>query len=307
MQYKNDKTKNRRRYKSRYRSDHNYRTKQSVKNSRTAVIVGILTFVVLASLILVFVFGDNIYTFLNNSFNHIMATPDNATVIEITETAKKETEKQEESTEEQKKVSEQSEDFKKLSEKAGYDYDDYDAEQIVFVECGGSTCNVYTYEKKDGKFTAVKENIPGYISPNGTAEYMTAYDDYTPLGNFNIEYAFGTNEDPGTKLDYLEVDYGSRWDTDPNSINYNKWIDSDATYIDFESYIPLAEYTKSYKYAVVFDYNRDPVDSSQGCAKFLHVSNEETYGGVGISESELVDILKWLDPEKYPKICIFNK
>lgn len=311
MQFKNEKTKNRRRYKTRYKTDHNYKTKQSVKNSRTAVIVGILTFLVLASLILVFVFGDKIYVFLDNSFNHIMATPDNATAAtEITETVKpteaasetpKETEKPTETT------SVQSDTFKALCDKAGYDYDEHEAEQIIFVGCSGDTCTVSLYEKKDGTFTVIKDAISGYISANGTAEYMTPYDDYTPLGNFNIEYAFGTEPDPGTKLEYLAVDYGSMWDTDPASINYNKWLDSDATYIDFTSYQLLSEYTKSYKYAVVFDYNRDPVDNSQGCAKFLHVSSEPTvFGGVGVSESDILEILSWLDPEKSPKICIFN-
>lgn len=306
MQYKNDRTKNRRRYKSRYRTDHNYRTKQSVKNSRTAVIVGILTFLVLASLIIVFVFGDKIYLFLDNSFRHITATRDEATAAPTIVSTQRstETEKPTEKPTETKPA--QTADFVSLAEKAGFDYEDSISEQIIFVSCSGTECTLMTYEADDGVFKQLKKDIKGHISPSGTAEYMTPYDDYTPLGNFNIEWAFGTDEDPGTLLDYFLVDEGSRWDIDPESINYNRWIDSDATYIDFELYLDLSEYTESYKHAVVFDYNRDPVDNTQGCAKFLHVSEDETYGGIGISENELIDILKWLDPAKSSKICIFN-
>ena len=54
MEYKNDKTANRRRYKSRYHSPHNYKTKRSKSENRAAILVGIATFVVLTSLVLVF-------------------------------------------------------------------------------------------------------------------------------------------------------------------------------------------------------------------------------------------------------------
>ena len=69
MEYKNNKTANRRRYKSRYHSPHNYKTKRSGSSNRAPILIGIATFVILASLVLVFVFGDNIYNFLDNTFH----------------------------------------------------------------------------------------------------------------------------------------------------------------------------------------------------------------------------------------------
>lgn len=306
QQYRNDKTKNRRRYKSRYRTAHNYKTKQSVKSSRTAIIASVITFLVLACLIVVFVFGDKIYLFLDNSFNHITATKDEATIAtQKVETSTKNTVATEATT----KVVQQ-DDFKALCKAADFDYEDSDAEQVIFVQCSGNRCTLSTYEiNDDDVFEEVDSGIEGYISENGTASEVGPDDDHTPIGNFNIEYAIGTDPEPEEcYLEYHQIENGSQWITDPASINYNKMIDPDATYFDFSYSTDLAQYTKSYKYAIVFDYNRNPVDSTKGCEKFIHVSDDSTVnGGVGISEDDILDLLAWLDPDYSPKVCIFNK
>ena len=59
MEYKNNKTSNRRRYKSRYHSPHNYKTKRGGSSNRASILIGVATFLILASLVLVFTFGDN--------------------------------------------------------------------------------------------------------------------------------------------------------------------------------------------------------------------------------------------------------
>ena len=56
---------------------------------------------------------------------------------------------------------------------------------------------------------------------------------------------------------------------------------------------------------MVFNYNRDPVNPALGCARFLHVAEGPTYGGVGIAENSLQEILLWLTPEANPTISIF--
>lgn len=303
MQYKNKNTKNRRRYKTRYKTEHNYRTKRSVKSSKVALVVGISTFVILAALILIFVFGDSIFNFFDSSFKHLSTTA----TLPVTESIDKteESTKAEETEETKEKVT-QSDDFVSLCDKAEFDVDDSDAKQVIFVACDGTKCSVSYYQSEDGKFSEVDSDIDGYISPSGTAKDMGPSDDYTPLGNFNIEFAFGTASDPGTSLEYDEVNETTLWITDPASVNYNRMVSDYITNYDFNSCINLIEYSRSYKYAVVFDYNRNPVDSSKGCAKFLHVGTQETYGGVGIPEDDLLDILDWLDPNDSPVICIYN-
>jgi L,D-peptidoglycan transpeptidase YkuD (ErfK/YbiS/YcfS/YnhG family) len=63
--------------------------------------------------------------------------------------------------------------------------------------------------------------------------------------------------------------------------------------------------TQSYEHAVVIDYNRFPVVPNRGDAIFLHVWNENaTSGCVAIDRDRLVEIMRWLDPAKAPRIAI---
>ena len=62
---------------------------------------------------------------------------------------------------------------------------------------------------------------------------------------------------------------------------------------------------ESYRHAVVIDYNRFPVVPGRGSAIFLHVWNANpTSGCVAIDFDRLVEIMRWLDPAKHPKIAI---
>lgn len=312
MEYKNNKTANRRRYKSRYHSPHNYKTKRSKSENRAAILVAIATFVVLASLVLVFTFGDNIYAFLDRTF-HPSVLPDETTVTEaVTEAATEAptqapTEKPTDApTEPPTDAVKQSEEFERLITAAGLKNVPLTGSQMIFAEGSGTSATVYAYEKDvDGVWTQKFEPMQGYLGTGGEADTVGPYDDTTPKGTYHIEYAFGTNADPGTALTYYPVHYGMRWITDPNSINYNRMVDTDAYIIDWDDCQWLHEYTRSYPYAVVFDYNREPVDSSLGCARFLHVSYAPTYGGVGVSESDLYNILLWLRPDTGATISIF--
>ena len=326
MDYKNDKTANRRRYKSRYHSPHNYKTQRSKSENRAAILVGVATFVVLASLVLIFTFGDSIYKFLDDTFTSGgknqqppaqtstlgIATeagvedPTAKPVIIPTTTAATTASEAPDPTSATENKTQQSEDFNRLASAAGIDPVTSVASQLIFVETSDTTATVYTYEKDaSGKWNEKFSAASAYIGEDGATDSCVPYDNATPKGVFNIESAMGTNSNPGASLSYKEIVYGDRWITDPASVNYNRMIDNNASLLDFETYQDLYEYTVSYPYAIIFDYNRNPADPSKGCAKFLHVSSKPTRGGVGISESELREILLWLKPESLPQIAIF--
>ena len=305
MEYKNDRTANRRRYKSRYHSPHSYKTKPAPSGNRAAILIGVATFVVLSSLVLVFTFGDSIYAFLDNLFHPstlgIMTDSDATLGIEIPTEAPTE-EPEPEPTE---APVTQSDEFNRLLAASGLEIDQLNGSQMIFVEGSGTEARVYTFEAdSDGLWTPKFDAMHGYLGAGGVSESVGPYDDTTPVGNYKIEYAFGTNGDPGTLLDYYPIYYGMKWITDPSSVNYNRLVYPE-TIQDWDDCQELHEYTRSYPYAVVFDYNRDPVDPEKGCARFLHVASGDTYGGVGVSENDLYQILMWLDPECYPTISIF--
>lgn len=310
MEYKNNKTANRRRYKSRYHSPHNYKTKRQSSGNRAPILIGIATFLVLASLVLVFTFGDSIYTFLDNTLHpatlpELLPSESEAAATEATvaEETVAPTQAQTQPPTDPPVV--QNDEFKRLIAAAGLKENDLSGWQAIFVESAGTSARVYTYEKQDdGLWTPKFDAMNGYVGAGGTAASVGPADDTTPIGTYHVEYAIGTNPDPGTALDYTQIYLGLRWVTDPASVNYNRMVDTN-TVIDYSYCQELHEYTRSYPYAVVFDYNRNPVDSSAGCARFLHVASGPTYGGVGVSESDMYNILLWLSPYAGATISIF--
>lgn len=312
MEYKNNKTSNRRRYKSRYHSPHNYKTKRGGSSNRAPILIGVATFLILASLVLVFTFGDKIYSFLDTTF-HPSALPlsesETMGVVLATEEAAppavvsvpEETEAPPEATQ---AVGDQGDDLNRLLTAASLKAEDLKGTQAIFVESQGTSAKVYFYEKAaDGQWTRQFDIVDGFVGTGGVSDNVGPADDTTPKGTYHIEYAMGTNMNPGAKLDYYQIQFGMNWVTDPASVNYNRLVDASSP-VDYSSSQQLYEYTKSYPYAVVFDYNRDPVDNTKGCARFLHVAAEPTYGGVGISENALGIVLGWLDPAASPTITI---
>ncbi len=313
MEYKNNKTANRRRYKSRYHSPHNYKSKNPSSGKRAPIIIGVATFLILSGLVLVFAFGDNIYSFLDRTI-HPGAILQNETmgVTVIGTEAPTMPEPVTEGPTEAPTVPEtlapveQSAEFKTLLASAKLNENELSGSQMIFVQSSGTSAVVYTYEKdQNGLWTKKFEPISGFVGEGGVASAVGPTDNTTPIGTFGVEYAMGTNPDPGTLLSYKEIYNGLRWVTDPASINYNRLVDSQETEIDYATCQELHEYTVSYPYAVILNYNRNPVNAAMGCARFLHVSDKPTRGGVGIPESDLYNILMWLNPDLSPAVSIF--
>lgn len=307
MEYKNNKTGNRRRYKSRYHSPHNYKTKRTGSGYRAPILIGVATFLILASLVLVFTFGDNIYTFLDNTFHPSALPLPQGETMGVVLATEPETEPptQPEPAPTEAAV-EQGDEFNRLLTAAGLKAEELNGTQMIFVESSGTSAKVYCYEKgADGKWAAKYDVLPGFVGTGGVSANVGPTDDTTPTGTYKFEFAFGNNPDPGTSFTYMPVTIYSQWVTDPASVNYNRMIEAGTTAADYASCQQLCEYTKSYPYAMVFNYNRDPVDPALGCARFLHAANEPTYGGVGIAQSALEVILQWLTPDANPTISIF--
>lgn len=299
MAYKNDRTKNRRRYKSRYRSAHSYKNKRSSSQTKAAVLVSVLTFVVLASLIVVFTFGDSIYNSLNNALIEVTEAP-TETVAPTEVVTEPPTEKPTDP------LVEQEDKYLELLSLCSLEEKDIKVDQMIFVDADEDalTCEVYCYQRgDDGVFKQEIGPFSGYIGSDGISRAVSPYESKTPQGLFKLEYTFGTNADPGTKMEYTQFTEMDYWITDPNSQYYNRWMYGTQAQ-DWSSSQWLYEYTVSYPYAVVFNYNRNPVDNTQGCAKFIHVSYAPTNGGIGLSHDDILTLLYWLDPADKPYIAI---
>ncbi len=305
MAYKNDKTKNRRRYKSRYRSAHNYKPKRS-SSTKAGVLVSVLTFLVIACVVVVFTFGDSIYESLDGVLSNVTETE--APTQPPTEKPTKPTEKPTQPPTEKptKPKIQQEEQYNELLKMCKLDPEDIKVDQMIFVDTDNEnlTCKVYCYERgENGVFKQEIGPFDGYIGSEGVSRKMSPTEYKTPAGLFKIEYAFGTKPEPGTKLKYSQFTTEDYWITDPNSAYYNRWMYGTQAQ-DWTSAQWLYEYTISYPYAIVFEYNRSPVDKTQGCAKFIHVSDTQTKGGIGVSLNHILSMLYWLDPSQGPYIAI---
>ncbi len=129
-------------------------------------------------------------------------------------------------------------------------------------------------------------------------------DGKTPSGIFQLGSAFGYAASVKTKLAYRQATEWDFWVDDPQSPDYNRWVAGQPHARSFER---LKRDDDLYKYAVVIEYNTDPVVPSAGSAIFLHVwrgFDQPTVGCVALSEENLAALLGWLDQTLKPVIVV---
>ncbi|MDQ4090813.1 MAG: L,D-transpeptidase family protein [Actinomycetota bacterium] len=128
-------------------------------------------------------------------------------------------------------------------------------------------------------------------------------DGRTPSGVYGFDFFFGVAPDPGVRFPYRRVTGKSIvWDDDPASPLYNTWVDLDRQQAGAG---PEPMYVSpAYDHGAVIAYNtaRTP---GLGSAIFLHVSNGgPTAGCVSLPAGQLVEVLRWLDPARTPRIVL---
>lgn len=310
-----NKKRNRRRYRTRYRYNGVYKNRRTKPTSnRTApIIVSVSVFFLIAVLVVTFTFGDSIYNWFENIT--INATRDEvsteATQAQALEPTNPPKPQETQAPTKPKDNSGQDEKFMELLSASGYTVEGITSDQLVMVKSSGSSATIYCYEKDSkGKWKLSLGEYYGYVGANGISFNVTDGDACTPAGLYNIEYAFGTSENPGTTLEYKPITYMSYWVLDQYSQYYNQWVEyTDYAYTgvikDWESAEWLWEYSVSYSYAINFGHNQDPATPGNGAGIFVQCSDGPTYGGVGMSSSDLSQMISWLDVDKSPQILIF--
>ena len=129
----------------------------------------------------------------------------------------------------------------------------------------------------------------------------------TPRGTFPLNQAFGRQANPGTKLPYRRVDDHDWWVSDQNSPAYNthQRCAPGSCPFDEEAGENLGQAGPSYDYAAVIGYNTAPVRRSAGSAFFVHVdAGVPSAGCVVVPRTQMVELLRWLDPSQRPRITI---
>jgi len=179
--------------------------------------------------------------------------------------------------------------------------------QVIAVAAAGYGTNVATltaYERGASGWTQVFGPWTANVGRNGVAPpgEKREGDGRTPSGTFGFDFMFGVNANPGVKFPFRAIT-GTNivWDYDPASANYNRWIDTNTASAGVR---PEPMYVSAYGSGAVIAYN-DARTPGLGSAIFLHLSSGgATAGCVALPSSELLPLLRWLDPTRQPRIAI---
>lgn len=183
-----------------------------------------------------------------------------------------------------------------------------EARQAVIVTApgyGATTATLTAYERVPAGWRRAFGPWPAHVGARGIAPpgEKREGDGRTPSGVYGFDFFFGVAADPGVKFPYRRVTGRSIvWDDDPASPLYNTWVDLDRQRAGRD---PEPMYNPpAYDHGAVIAYNtaRTP---PLGSAIFLHVSTGgPTAGCVSLPEGQLVDLLRWLDPDRSPRIVL---
>ena len=170
-----------------------------------------------------------------------------------------------------------------------------------------SQAELTAWQKKDTGWELAQGPMPAVVGRNGLAALNEKKegDGKTPSGMFKIQRAFGYERGVETKLNYFQVDENDFWVDDVDSPDYNRWVKEikEGT----RSFERLKRDDDLYKYAIVIEYNTDPVVPGNGSAIFLHIwrgAGSPTSGCVAVSKENILKLLEWLDTSQEPVVLI---
>ncbi len=182
-----------------------------------------------------------------------------------------------------------------------------EVQQAVIVEAGqGVAARVSGWERKDSGWIQMLPPVEAVIGKNGLAPAgeKREGDGRTPSGIFELRRAFGYEPNVKTGLEYQAVTEKDFWVDAPASAFYNQWVTGDVPEVSHEI---LRRPDDLYKYAIVIEYNTDPVIPGMGSAIFMHVwrgADQPTAGCVALAEADVLRFLHWLDARRNPVILL---
>lgn len=171
------------------------------------------------------------------------------------------------------------------------------------------------YEKTDKKWQKVGRSIEIKLGRNGLgwgiglhttpndANYIKKEGDgKAPAGIFSLKQAFGY-EPFDVKYPYVVYKETDHCVDDVNSKLYNKIVDSKNVTIDYKSKEHMKFPKDYYKYGIVVNHNHiDEVGAKRGAGSciFIHIKKVPTAGCTVMNESEMKEIIEWLDVKSNP-------
>ena len=161
-------------------------------------------------------------------------------------------------------------------------------------------------ERTENSWEPVYKSVPAVIGKNGFAApgEKREGDGKSPVGLFKLGQLYTYEGQVDTQMPFTQSTPEDKWIDDPESPDYNRHVRGPTSANTYEN---LKLKSDHYKYCMVIRYNTDPVVKGKGSAIFLHLREQEdeaTAGCIAISEPDMLQLLKWLDPKKHPMILM---
>ncbi len=189
--------------------------------------------------------------------------------------------------------------------------------QLIVVETDNwSTPNatLQRFEKISQRWRQIGQTIQVIIGKNGLgwgiglhkipkyAKFIKREGDGKAVaGIFRLKNGFGYQPYP-IKFPYQVYKTTTHCVDDSSSKWYNQIVDSTKIKIDYNSHENMKFAKNYYKYGIVVDHNPNKIPQAGSCI-FMHIKKPNkipTVGCTAMSQDEIKDILKWLDPSKHP-------
>ena len=176
------------------------------------------------------------------------------------------------------------------------------ATQVLSVTgSGGSDAKMDVWERTAAGWQPVAGGvgIPAKIGSKGMSPNHFDGSLMTPKGIYTLDFAFGTEPNPGGGLQYVQVGPDHWWDGDMKSPTYNTMQVCKKDQCPFDTSLSAGTENlqiPQYAHAVVMGVNQARIPGKGG-AFFVHSTDGgPTAGCVAIDDATLVTIMRWLRP-----------
>ena len=168
---------------------------------------------------------------------------------------------------------------------------------LSVVGTGGSNAKIDVWQRGATGWQPVGTGIPALVGSAGLAPAARDNVPATPMGVYSLDFAFGTQPNPGGGLKYYQTTPDYWWSADGPTYNTMQVCKkSDCTFDTSPASGTENLYIPAYAHAIVMGVNKERVPGGGG-AFFVHTSNgSPTAGCVALDDATLVKVIRWLQP-----------
>ena len=168
---------------------------------------------------------------------------------------------------------------------------------LTVVGTGGSTGKMDVWQRGPTGWQPIGTGIPVHVGSAGLAPEARDNVPATPMGVYSLDFAFGTQSDPGGGLTYYQTTPDYWWSADGPTYNTMQVCKkADCPFDTSPASGTENLYIPAYAHAIVMGVNKERVPG-RGGAFFVHTTNGgATAGCVALDDATLVKIIRWLQP-----------